>query len=71
VIHVKQPVAVEPIYFPKNYDEVIKYLKTLSSDQLQYISKSLVSILNDRLMGALHDQKTRVEQQTRDMLKRA
>jgi hypothetical protein len=71
VINVKQPVAVEHIYFPSNYMEVIKYLKTLSTDQLQYISQVIVSIANDRLIGALRDQKTRIDQQTRDTLKRS
>lgn len=71
VIQVKQPVEVEPIYFPKNFDEVIKYLQTLSSNQLQYISQVITNIASDRVAGALRDQKARIDQQTRDMLKRS
>jgi septal ring factor EnvC (AmiA/AmiB activator) len=68
VIHVKQP--VEPIYFPENYEEVRKYLETLRADQLRSISQLLVNIMNDRAVRAFQDAKTRIEQQTRDMLKR-
>jgi hypothetical protein len=69
VIHVKQP--VEPIYFPKNYEEVRNYLETLSSDQLQSISQLLLSIMTDRADRLLRDENTRIKQQIRDMLKRA
>lgn len=70
VIHIKQPVEVEHIYFPKNYQEVRKYLETLSSEQLRSISQQVLSIMNDRAIRVLHNAKTRMEQQTRDMLKR-
>lgn len=69
VIHVKQP--VEPIYLPENYGEVRKYLETLRTDQLRSISQLLVSIMNDRAISILRAEKTRIEQQTRDMLKRS
>jgi chromosome segregation ATPase len=69
VIHVKQP--VEPIYFPENYSEVRKYLETLRSDQLRSISLLLVDIMNDRAIHALQHEKARLEQQAKDILKRA
>jgi chromosome segregation ATPase len=68
VVYVKQP--VEPIYFPKNYREVRKYLETLNSDQLRSISQQVLSIMNDRAISILQNAKTRIEQQTRDILKR-
>jgi predicted RNase H-like nuclease (RuvC/YqgF family) len=71
VIHVTQPVVIEHIYIPKNSGEVRKYLETLTTEQLQFISQLLVNIANDRAIRALSDAKTRIEQQTRDMLKRS
>lgn len=68
VIQVKQP--VEPIYFPKNFQEVRKYLETLSSDQLHSISQQVLSIMNDRAVHVLQNAKAKMEQQARDLLKR-
>jgi len=71
VIQVKQPVSVESIYFPRNYMEVPEYLKTLSTEQLQYISRVIVDIANERAFSALRDQNARITQQTIDTLKRS
>lgn len=69
VLHVRQP--VESIYFPKNYEEVRKYLETLSSEQLQSVSLLLVDIMDDRAIRALRDENARILQQAKDILKRA
>ncbi|MBM4447424.1 MAG: hypothetical protein FJ023_08825 [Chloroflexi bacterium] len=70
VIQVVQPVVVERIDIPRNREELREYLETLNSDQMQFISQLLVDIANDRGIRTLSDAKTRIEQQTRDMLKR-
>ncbi|MFC2050430.1 hypothetical protein ACFLTN_04560 [Chloroflexota bacterium] len=71
VIRIMQPIVVEHINLPRNRAELVEYLNTLSNDQLQYITQVITRIFNDRLAGALRDQKKRLEQQTKDTLKRS
>jgi uncharacterized protein YerC len=66
--YVRQP--VERIYFPENYDEVRKYLETLSQNQLLSISTMITDILNDRVVQALHDEATRMRKETEETINR-
>lgn len=70
VMHFVKTVVVEEIYVPKNESEIRNYLKTLNPEQLEYISKQVLSIMEDRAIRVLQDAKARLEQQARDILKR-
>jgi len=66
--YVQQP--VEPIYIPKNYDEVRKYLETLSSNQLRSLSQMIADIINDRLARAIHDKAISIRKDTQNNINR-
>lgn len=66
--YVKEP--VEPIYFPENYDEVRKYLETLSLNQLDSLRKMVVDIINDRLVLRLQDIRRGMRKETEDKINR-
>jgi len=68
IIYVQQ--LVEPIYIPKNYGEVEKYLETLSLDQLRSLSQIVANIINDRLARAIHDRAVRIRKDSQDSIKR-
>jgi len=66
--YVQQP--VEPIYFPQNYNEVKKYLETLSSNQRSSLSRMITDILNDRLADAIHDERSRMRKDNENTINR-
>ena len=62
--YVQQP--VEPIYLPQNYDEVRKYLETLSLDQLRSLSQMITDILNKRTVSRLRDVRRQLRKEVQD-----
>ena len=66
--YVQQP--VEPIYIPKNYGEVEKYLEMLSLDQLRSLSQMVAAIISDRLARAIHEKAARIRKDTQDNINR-
>jgi len=57
---------VEPIYFPQNYAEVRKYLKTLNLDHLRSLSQMITDILNDRTVSLLRDMRRQLRKEAQD-----
>ena len=68
VKYVRQP--VKPIYFPQNYDEVKKYLETLSLDQLISLSQIMTNIFSDRLVRSIDADNAKLLKEVQDNINR-